>query len=261
MPRLVLVRHAQSENNVNSARVREQWGHDLEALRRESARVRQSDPPLSELGRQQLAPLAARLGPLARESSTLLVASPMRRALATATAIAREAEIGRERFVCEGSIYEIGGCHYCGVAQPSTTPAAIEDEWPVRCEHVDPAGWYAGRERIESTEQAAARVAGAVEWIEGQLASGHYSTFIVVAHGDLLSRWLRQWLGVPTTRGLAFAHANTAITTLDWHPSEGLQMRGFNDASHLPPELHTGDDAEAWWRYAQPDRARTLADV
>ena len=40
----------------------------------------------------------------------------------------------------------------------------------------------------------------------------------------------------------------------------GLTSRAFNDSAHLPPELHTGDETEAWWRYAEPDRARRLAE-
>lgn len=259
MPRLLLVRHAQSDNNVSSARARQRYATDPLAQRRETARARQADPGLSALGREQLSPLTRRLEPVAREPSTLLVTSPMRRTLDTAAAIAAAAELPRARFVCVGDLYEIGGCHYCGRAEPSASAAQIERDWPVRCERVDPAGWYAGYTHIESAEQAAARVARIIAWADAQLGSARFATIIVVAHGDLLSRWLREWLGVLPGRKLAFAHANTGVTTLDWHAEHGLQLRGLNDTSHLPAELVSGAEVEAWWRYAEPDRARAEA--
>ncbi|PRP93057.1 bifunctional RNase H/acid phosphatase [Enhygromyxa salina] len=251
MPRLLLVRHAQSKNNLSNARIREELRDDPERMHAEAARAREPDPDLSELGRAQAERVAEHLAPILSEPRSLLVSSPMRRALQTATPIA--ARVGLERFVCEAGLFEVGGCHYCGELRPSATAAALEAEFPVRCGAMDPEGWYAGHGGAETSDEARARVERAIAWAEATLAAGTHETVVVIAHGDLLSRWLRRWLHVPWQRGLAFVHGNTGITTLSWDRREGLLLEGFNSLTHLPPKLRSGADAEFWWRYAWPD--------
>jgi 2,3-bisphosphoglycerate-dependent phosphoglycerate mutase len=257
MPRLLLVRHAQSENNLSNARIREQFRSDPERMHLEAERARKPDPELSEVGREQAERVAKVLAPVVADSRCLLISSPMRRALRTATAIATRA--GIERFVCEGELFEIGGCHYCGEVRPSSTAAQIEAEFAVQCRSVGPEGWFAGRSGRERDDEARARVDSVIAWAERTLASGSHETIVVVAHGDLLSRWLRRWLQVPGTRGLAFVHGNTGISTLRFDPIDGLLLEGLNALGHLPPQLRTGADSEFWWRYAWPDREHASA--
>lgn len=251
MPRLLLVRHAQSENNLSNAQVREQFRSDPQRIHLEAERARKPDPELSEVGREQATLLAEAIAPALAGSRSLLVSSPMRRALRTAAPIAARA--GIERFVCEGELFEVGGCHYCDEVRPSSNAAQIEAEFAVRCRGVSPEGWFAGRSGRERDDEARARVGSVITWAERTLASGSHDTIVVVAHGDLLSRWLRRWLQVPWTRGLAFVHGNTGISTLSWDPANGLLLEGLNALGHLPPELRTGADSEFWWRYAWPD--------
>lgn len=251
MPQLIFVRHAQSENNLSSAEIRaKEWaspGQMQSALQR----ARKPDPPLTELGREQATHLGARLRTLTASPRTLLITSPMRRAIQTSLAIAEAA--GLERITCEGELYEVGGCHYCGLATPSANAAQLEAEFPLHCQNIPDGGWYSGHTHIESDDQARARVHRLIAWIETTLAGEAYDTVVIVAHGDLLSRWLRRWLGVPWARDLAFVHANTGVTTLAWDARRGLQLRKLNDDSHLPPELRSGDQTPFWWHYALPD--------
>lgn len=217
----------------------------------EVERARKPDPELSEAGREQAKLLAELLAPTLAEARSLLVSSPMRRALRTAAPIAARA--GLERFVCEGELFEVGGCHYRDEAQPSSSAAQIEAEFPVECRGVGPDGWYAGRSASERADEIGLRVNHVIAWAERTLASGAHDTVVVITHGDLLSRWLRRWLQVPGTRGLAFVHGNTGISTLSWDRADGLLLEGLNVLTHLPAPLQTGADSDFWWRYAWPD--------
>ncbi len=253
MSRLLLVRHAESENNASNARIRREFADDPERMQLESERARKPDPKLSETGLAQAERLADALAARIRGTETLLVSSPMRRALQTARPLAERAGFTLERFVCAAELYEVGGSHYCGQAVATSTAAQIEAEFPVRCVDMPPAGWYAGRTGPESSDEARARVDRLIAWAEQTLADPRFETIVMIAHGDLLSRWLRRWLRVPWQRGLAFMHGNTGVTTLSWSRDDGLLLEGFNDLGHLPAALRTGHDVEAWWRYAWPD--------
>lgn len=251
MPQLIFVRHAQSENNLSNAKISAQGWDTPGQMRSALQRARKPDPPLTELGRAQATHLGARLRTLVACPRTLLVTSPMRRAIQTSLAVAEAAGLGH--IACEGELYEVGGCHYCGLAKPSPNAAQLEAEFPLRCQNIPEAGWYSGHTQVESDEQARARIHRLIAWVETTLAGEAYDTVVIVAHGDLLSRWLRRWLGVPWARDLAFVHANTGVTTLAWDARRGLQLRGLNDDSHLPVELRSGDQTEFWWTYALPD--------
>jgi broad specificity phosphatase PhoE len=117
MPRLLLVRHAQSANNVGSDEARERFLGDPERILAESERTRVPDPELSAAGFEQAELLANALAPMLRGDRTLLVSSPMRRALLTAAPLAARAGLERERFLCQGDLFEVGGCYYADTAQ------------------------------------------------------------------------------------------------------------------------------------------------
>lgn len=251
MPRLLLVRHAQSQNNANHERLRVELAGQPQRILEERERVRVPDPDLTAIGEEQAARLGEALSTVAAREDTALITSPMRRALQTATQVAARAGLKPERVIVDGTIYEAGGSFYLGEARPSTTPAQIEAEFPVRCRGLNPAGWFADRTRRETDEELDARVGQIIAWVEAELARGVYRTLIVVCHGELLSLWLRRWLGVSPTRALAFVHANAGVTTLDWRRGEGVLLRRLNAVEHLPERLRTGQSAN-WWRYARP---------
>jgi 2,3-bisphosphoglycerate-dependent phosphoglycerate mutase len=252
MPRLLLVRHAQSANNVSSDEARERYLGDAERIHAESERTRVPDPELSKAGFEQAELLAHALAPMLRGDRTLLVSSPMRRALLTAAPMAARAGLERERFLCQGDLYEIGGCYYGDAAHPTTTAAQLEAEFPVRCRGIGPDGWYVGRTGAESSDEARERVDRIITWIEHTLASDAHDLVVVIGHGDLFTRWLRRWFGIPWARGLAIVHANTGITKLTWSRDAGALLEFTNDLRHLPESLRTGD-GDSWWRYVSPD--------
>ncbi len=252
MPHLLLVRHAQSANNVSSEEARQRFRGDAERIQAESERNREPDPELSETGRQQAERLADALAPMLRGDRTLLVSSPMRRALLTAAPIAARAGLGRERFVCEGELFEVGGCYYGDEARPSRTAAQLEAEFSVRCRGIGADGWFAGRVGPETGTEARERIDRVIAWIERTLASDEHELVVVVGHGDLFTRWLRRWFGVPWSRGLAIVHGNTGISRLTWSRDHGALLECSNDLQHLPDALRTGE-GDGWWNYATPD--------
>jgi 2,3-bisphosphoglycerate-dependent phosphoglycerate mutase len=252
MPRLLLVRHAQSANNVSSDEARERYAGDAERILVESERTRVPDPELSKVGVQQAERLADALAPMLSRQRTLLVSSPMRRALLTAAPLAARAGLERERFVCRGDLFEVGGCYYGEVAHPSTNAAQLEGEFPILCSEIGADGWYAGRAGPESSSEARERIARVITWVEHTLASDEHDLVVVMGHGDLFTRWLRQWFGIPWGRSLAFVHANTGITKLTWTRHDGVLLDFTNDLRHLPETLRTGE-GDSWWRYVTPD--------
>jgi broad specificity phosphatase PhoE/GNAT superfamily N-acetyltransferase len=252
MPRLLLVRHAQSANNVGSDEARERFLGDPERILAESERTRVPDPELSAAGFEQAELLANALAPMLRGDRTLLVSSPMRRALLTAAPLAARAGLERERFLCQGDLFEVGGCYYADTAHPSTTATQLEAEFPVRCVGVGAEGWYAGRSGPESSDEARERIDRVIAWIEHALAGDEHDTIVVLGHGDLFTRWLRRWFGIPWARSLAIVHANTGITQLTWSREHGALLEFTNDLRHLPDTLRTGD-GDSWWRYVTPD--------
>ena len=250
MPRLLLVRHAQSKNNAKHERLRVELAGQPERILEERERVREPDPELTPIGSEQAACLAEALAAVAARDTTMLVTSPMRRALQTTVRLAERANLGPERVIVDGTIYEAGGSFYLGEAQASTTPAQIEAEFPVRCRGLNPAGWFAGRTKRETDAELDARVGQIIAWVEAELGRGVVETLIVVCHGELLSLWLRRWLGVSPSQALAFVHANAGVSTLDWRRDEGVLLRRLNDVAHMPERLRTGQSAN-WWRYAR----------
>jgi GNAT superfamily N-acetyltransferase/broad specificity phosphatase PhoE len=197
----------------------------------------------------------------------------MRRALLTAAPVAAGLGVEQDCRWCHGELYEVGGCYVGATTHPGARAADIEAEFGVRCHRVGSAGWFAGREHPEHSVAAGLRVERLVDWIESTLRAeekdvatglldtglsdtGLFQTLIVIAHGDLMTRWLRHWLGVSWRTSLAFVHGNTGITELHWHGERGLLLVGSNDLAHLPPDLRSDSRiTDAWWRYSTPDLA------
>jgi 2,3-bisphosphoglycerate-dependent phosphoglycerate mutase len=254
MTRLLLVRHAQSQNNLSDELIYEQYRHDRLRARLEAGRARRPDPELSDIGRMQAEQLAEALVPALTEKAgrTLLISSPMRRALQTAMPIAVGAGFERERFFCHTELFELGSGYYGDHALPSSRVAQLEADYPLTCHAVPNDDLYVGT-RGESEERGRARVDRVIAWFEATLAREQYDLLIVVAHGHLLTRWLRRWIGVPWGSGLAFVHANASLTMLHWDACDGLLLEFTNETAHLEPEICTGGHSSGWWSYSSPD--------
>lgn len=252
MARLLLVRHAQSENNASDEAIYRRYPNDLLRAYVEANHARRSDPQLSEVGRSQAKQLAQSLVPLLADApeQVLLVSSPMRRALQTAMPLAIGAGLSRERFICHAELFEIGSRYY--KQPPSRRVAQLEAEYPLNCQAIPSDELYATGKR-ESEAQARARIDRVIAWFEALLTGEQERLVVAVAHGHLLTRWLRRWIGVPWGRGLGFVHANAGVTMLSWDPRDGLLLEFANDQSHLDPELQTGGGSSGWWSYTLPD--------
>jgi 2,3-bisphosphoglycerate-dependent phosphoglycerate mutase len=252
MTKLLLIRHAQSANNFSDDVIYEQYRDDPRRAHEEAARARVLDPQLSEIGRAQAEQLAESLLPIFDEHRVLLVSSPMLRALQTAMPMVVGAKLPRERFICHAELFEIGNRYLRADAPPSSRLEQLEADYPLSCQAVPADEQYADDGR-ECSQRARARVDRVIAWFEALLARDEYDVVIAVAHGNLITQWLRRWIGVPWGRGLAFVHANAGVTMLDWNRWDGLLLEYVNDESHLDPELQTGGHSSGWWGYTLPD--------
>jgi len=270
MPLLQLVRHAESANNALYNEIISECGgaaavaSDPSLQRRvdeEEARRRSSDPPLSARGLEQ----AARVGEhLAGENldcaSTLLVCSPMRRALLTAAPIARGlkgAGVANLRVECHAQYFEAGGCHEGGRALPGRTFQQICGDHPLdfdaaECFPSPDRGWYSAAGAPESDAQP--RAERMCLWITERLATlPDTGRVIMVGHGAFMARLLARLVGLPCAGAAAlFVHANTGVSTLRLVRRKGsFLVLGLNQTPHLTPQLLTGaHPAEDGWAAA-----------
>ncbi len=234
---LYIIRHAQSFNN---------------ALTDRSERV--SDPPLTALGEQQAARLAAHLASASaaagRPSSgasyvdrtslrfTRLFTSAMRRSLQTAAPIGQA--IGRQPEVWV-DIHETGGVFLAsheGRGLPGLKRAEMAAQFPsirLSPEVAEDGWWNRGRETEEEWMGRAVRVAAELR----ERYAGTDECIGLVTHGGfavvLLATLFRHTMPPP----VIFPHLNTAITRLDFTDDGTIVVQYFNRVEHLPSELLT----------------------
>ena len=215
--RLLLWRHGRTEYNA-------------------SARLQgQVDIPLDDVGRWQARTAAAAL--LARHTPTRIVSSDLGRALQTAEALGRMADVAVE---IEPRVRERGFGEWEGLSG-----AEIAERWPQ-----DYALWRAGGEptRVgaETRLQVAQRTAEAIAELTGAMTRD--DTLVVVSHGAAISSAVAELLGMPAQwRGIAGMHnahwAELVPSSGDVLPA--WRLVGYN----LGPT-----DASADWN-AGPDRS------
>ena len=231
---LYIIRHGQSTNNTLN-----------------DPRGRVCDPPLTELGRRQVALVAQHLASAtsrmlwaADDSNrrgcgiTRLYCSPMRRALETAQPIGRALGVVPEVWI---DFHEFGGIYLdyrapTGVvAYPGKTRSEILAEFPhYRLpEGITERGWWrGGREERAAFTERVARVAEVMrQWAadDEQVA--------IVSHGDFTNGLLHALFRLAPDRGVYYHHLNTAITRIDFQGDGHLDVQYVNRVNHLPPEL------------------------
>lgn len=223
---LFLIRHGQSANNANPLVERHQ------------------DPPLTDIGAEQVVRLAEWAGPL---GLTRIIASPFLRALHTAEELRRTTGVPAEVWV---DIHEQGGCctgpdptadliadRYQG--RPGMSDSEIralypEFQLPVELDH---RGWWQSKP-FESVADARRRAETVIERTQREF--GHTDERIaLVFHGMLKCLVLDAMFGGYVTEDDDITVPfNSSISKVVITP-EGTQLDFYNGVDHLTAELLT----------------------
>jgi 2,3-bisphosphoglycerate-dependent phosphoglycerate mutase len=234
------IRHGQSENNAL-------WRRSTDYVK-----VRNEDPGLTEVGRQQAEFLAQFLQDTATAihdrdpqnvagfGITHLYSSLMLRAVATGTIIAKTLDLP---LVAWEDLHERGGIYledeqtgeYIG--QPGKNRAYFETHYPdfVLPDSLGEAGWW--NRPFEEPEQRLTRV----KRFWRDLLERHGRTddrVAVISHGGFHHDLLTAILNLPETEGHWFALNNAAMTRLDSN-DDRIGLIYLNRVDFLPKELIT----------------------
>jgi 2,3-bisphosphoglycerate-dependent phosphoglycerate mutase len=247
--RLILIRHAQSANNV----LAESDGHDYDLY----MATRVPEPPLTEVGHrqavllaQQLADAAARAAVDTERSAWLanehpiseLYVSPMLRALQTAAPIACALGLAPQVWV---DIHEHGGI-FTGnpdkanvVGYPGLTRAEMAAQFPtfrVLDGVGDDGWWHGGYEEIDVCYVRAQRVAAA---LYAMAADRPDATVALVTHGTFLDNLMHALFvpGEAYDERVHFSNLNTAVSRVDFDAAGRVALRYLNRIDHLPPDV------------------------
>ncbi len=193
---LLFVRHGQSEGNVQ--RIMQGW----------------LDMDLTLVGREQAAAVALRL---AGAGASRLYASPLKRARATAEAIALQTGLALEELP---ELREYG----YGEAQGLPWRTAVE-RWGLT-ERAWGTGLIPGEEGGEAFRR---RVS---ECFDGLMSRHAEDTAIVVSHGGVLGALAAHVLGLAWDEFVPVATVNCAISTFEWDRGVPV-LTALNDDCHL----------------------------
>jgi broad specificity phosphatase PhoE len=230
---LYLVRHAQSTTNALG-----------------NPQNRDSDPPLTELGRHQAKIVARHLAAGMHlptwednysESSygiTRLYCSPMWRALQTAQHIAQALDLVPKVWIDvheHGGIYLDHGEEGGIVGFPGKTRTEILGEFPdyVLPEGITEQGWW--HQGWEDRSAIYARVIRVAAELHRWAASDE--RIAIVTHGGLIDTLLKTLLNQLPGSHIYFCHVNTAISLIGFRGDGHLDIAYLNRVDHLPPEL------------------------
>lgn len=247
--RVLLVRHAQSVNNVAASEERSRTDISAAEMQERFESRRVEDPPLSELGERQAEALACSLlqdPELAAffDCPATVYCSPMRRTLQTASPLL--SSVPHWRGVIDERIHEVGGIFSrqggAEVAGSGATPEALSAEFGAQYElsaslssaAAMGTGWYRLDHR-ETREEATQRVEQVERWISELAAEGTTPLLVLVIHGDLLGYLLRVLLG----SSARFLHYNTACTALECSGGRWTMLYQ-NRCAHLSGTDRTG---------------------
>jgi broad specificity phosphatase PhoE len=189
---------------------------DLSGLRY-SGRV---DPELNDRGIDQARALARRLAAL-RGDKPAVVSSPLKRTLATATAIADalDAEVGTDDGLLETDFGQWEGRTFAEVKQHWK---AERKAWRTDSSVAPPGG--------ESVNQVARRVRAARDRL---LAAYPGRTVVVVSHVTPIKLLLCTALNAPSSSVFRLHLDTASVSTVDWYPDRVPLVRLFNDTAHL----------------------------
>ena len=213
---LILVRHAETEANINAV-----WNGAL-------------DSPLTARGQLQVAATGARFATLAPEVGGIeaFYVSPLARAQTTAAAIAHT--IGMQPVVDDGlREFDLGDWEGRAMADLAATEN-LWGTWAVDPTFAPPNGESPasfGRRAVEATRQLVAAHPG--------------QTLLLVTHGGFICNVLAAWLGRGPADWQSWEPHNCAVAILR---GSGERWTGVavNDISHLPPAAIQLHDTSAY---------------
>lgn len=253
---LILVRHAESGNNVLAEQIRQKHGPDVSeaTLIAQETRMRHPDCGLSPRGDGQLEQLRQYdWGDYFLKDGAFpkckVFSSPMQRCLLTARAVSTSLQSSMdEPVVVRPDLFEEGGCyqHQEGglpVGLPGATWQEISTQFPdFVCTQDSPRGWY-DRAYIETADEFRNRAFDLVSWIWGMqqdmLRSGH-GALVLVMHGNIMSAIMSTLFCSAPHRAL-YKHCNTGHTQIELFSHGGRNMavcQSVNKVTHL---LHEKD--------------------
>lgn len=202
--RLILVRHGETEANVNQV-----WHGALDA-------------PLTLRGEQQVAATAAHLAHVHRQAPfDRFYVSPLPRARSTAAAIAQAIGVSPtiEEELREFDLGDWEGRSFRDLQEQE----GLWSRWEVDPDFAPPNG----ESPVSFTQRAARALA--------QLAARHPGArILVVTHGGFISNVLAAWLGDHPGDWRAFDPHNCAVSILR-ATEDGWRGELVNDIAHLPP--------------------------
>jgi broad specificity phosphatase PhoE len=231
---IVLIRHAESFNNVLYDVIREKYGSHVseDFLEKEETRLRQADSELSERGASQVSMLGQYIkSGLFNEiletpdfSDYIVLSSPMKRCLLTSQALSLNME---KSVYIKHNLYESGGCYKANefgsiVVGTGSKKSDIESEFPnYYCLPGMENGWYSEHTIMENYAKFQDRAKDIVNWLwsihntpvnerfvltsEGDKIS--FKHVIMVIHGNLLNAVIS---GLQMSNGL-ITHNNTGM--------------------------------------------------
>ena len=217
LPCLLLIRHAQSQNNACEDQ------------------FRVPDPGITELGviqSQKLATMVATLAP------TVVYCSPFLRALETTRWMVNKI---RATPIVRQDIYEQGGCHSGfepgnRVAQAGLNRIVIARDysgWQLDA-RIGNAGWY-DLDHYETQEEAMKRAQRVREWFENEPQTHSTADRVaMVIHADFKLRLLEAFLEDDTIEEQLGEIVNTSVTRLSMSKGK-WRIDYWNVYSHLDP--------------------------
>mmetsp|Transcript_21439 Transcript_21439/g.53860 ORF Transcript_21439/g.53860 Transcript_21439/m.53860 type:complete len:286 (-) Transcript_21439:174-1031(-) len=208
--KILLVRHAQSENNIVQAQVHTQLAN--KQINQKQAQDkwlanRMDDPGLSSDGMLQIQALemyAAKVAKKNPDSKIAIYTSPMTRACQTAQAVARGAAgapVNLNGDLCEvGGIYKAVRVGENFEKQPGKAPSAGQlcSQFGFKPGNLNPNGPWDGGRGFEVSSTAVARAERVSEWLKHKMPGevGQNGIVIVVSHADFIALLIAKLMGV-----------------------------------------------------------------
>lgn len=256
---LILIRHAESSNNVLSRTIFDQLGADVDhkTFEYQDDRLRHPDSDLSTRGSEQVIELERFVESGKFENTfnlnfenMVVYCSPMLRCLKTCHGLVRGFK-GSSTVYVNPILHESGGCYVKLGDDSKGMPGLKRSEIEISfrnfmCDSaITEQGWY-GKPKMETAREFDIRCLEIVDWIWAlaeQSTEQPADGMILVIHGNLMSGVLNALLAGVTRRAL-YIHNNVGITHLKLLTNGTRKipvLQSFNRVDYLPDSLHTGN--------------------